>query len=119
MTLKPRKNSAPRPTVKFYDVKSKIFSKSAKNTSSEELPDDDDDDSWLDEAREVYESVQELDAEKSSPIDLASKHLKTFLSYTKPEDGSGIEALPLHADKPKFAVAPFPVEDDNDFSMEF
>jgi hypothetical protein len=52
---------------------------------------------------------------------LASKHLKTFLAYTKPEDESlsGIEALPLHADKFATGSAHIHVEDDNDFSMEF
>ena len=45
LSFKPRKNSAPKPSVKFYDVKSKIFSKKAKKASSEDLPDDDEDDS--------------------------------------------------------------------------
>lgn len=117
LTFKPRKNSAPRPTVKFYDVKSKIFSKSAKKSSSEDLPDDDEDDSWLDEPREAYISVRELDAEKSSPINLASKYLTTFLANTK--DDSGIETLPLHANEPGPKLVPVPVQDDNDFSMEF
>jgi hypothetical protein len=118
LTFKPRKNSAPRPTVKFYDVKSKIFSKTAKKGSSEDLPDDDEDDSWLDEPQEVYDSVQELDAEKSSPINLASKYLTTFLAHTKDDSDSGIK-MPLHANKPKIAPVPASVQDDNDFSMEF
>jgi hypothetical protein len=118
LTFKPRKNSAPKPAVKFYDVKSKIFSKSAKKGSSEDLPDDDEDDSWLDEPQEVYDSVQELDAEKSSPINLASKYLTTFLAHTK--DDSGINHdMSLHANKPKVAPVPASVQDDNDFSMEF
>jgi hypothetical protein len=104
------------PAVKFYDVKSRIFSKSAKKGSSEDLPDDDEDDSWLDEPQEVYDSVQVLDAEKSSPINLASKYLTTFLASTK--DDSGIE-MPLHANKPKVAPVAGSVQDDNDFSMEF
>jgi len=94
---KPRKNSAPKPAVKFYDVKN---------------------DSWLDEPQEVYDSVQELDAEKSSPINLASKYLTTFLAHTK--DDSGINHdMSLHANKPKVAPVPASVQDDNDFSMEF
>ena len=117
MIFKPRKNSATRPTVKFYDVKSKIFSKSAKKVTSEDSPDDDEDDSWLDEPQEAYDSVQELDAEKSSPINLASKYLATFLAHTK--DDSGIEALPLHDNEPEVATVQVPVQDDNDFSMEF
>jgi hypothetical protein len=63
----------------------------------------------------VYNSVQKLDAEKSSPINLASKYLTTFLAYTK--DDTGIEELPLHANESK--DAPVPVQNDNDFSMEF
>ena len=125
LTLKPRNNSAPRPTVKFYDIKSKIFSKeskpAAKKGSSEDWPDDDEEDSWLDEPQEIYNSVQELDAENSSPINLASKYLTTFLANTK--DDSGIDALPpsLHdnLNKPTGNVAPDSVQDDNDFSMEF
>lgn len=115
LSFKPRKDSAPRPAVKFYDVKSRIFS---KKSSSEDLPDDDEDDSWLDEPQEVYDSVRKLDAEKSSPINLASKFLTTFLANTK--DNSGNEALPpsLHDNKVP-NVAPIPVQDDNDFSMEF
>ena len=77
LSFKPSNNSAPRPTVKFYNVKRKIFSKTAKKASSEDLPDDDEDDSWLDEPREAYDSDQELDAEKSSPINLVSKYLTT------------------------------------------
>jgi hypothetical protein len=111
LTFKQRKNSAPRPTVKFYDVKSRIFSKPAKKNSSEDLPDDDEDDSWLDEPQEVYNSVQELDAENSSPIDLASKYLATFLANTKDD---GIDALPpsLHDNLRNVGPQAVSVQDD-------
>ena len=59
------------------------------------------------------------DAENSSPINLASKYLTTFLANTK--DDSGIDALPpsLHdnLNKPTGNVAPDSVQDDNDFSV--
>ena len=116
LSFKPRKNSAPKPSVKFYDVKSKIFSKKAKKASSEDLPDDDEDDSWLDEPQEAYDSVQELDAEKSSPINLASKYLTTFLAHTKEDDS---EALPLCGNDVQVPVPVVQLKDDNDFSMEF
>ncbi|KDR75453.1 hypothetical protein GALMADRAFT_140951 [Galerina marginata CBS 339.88] len=114
---KPCKNSAPKPMVKFYDVKSRIFLKSAKKASSEDLPDDDEDDTWLDEPQDdVYDSVWELDAEKSSPINLASKHLAMFLADAK-ESSATTEGLHFNVNKPEAISAA--VQDDNDFSMVF
>jgi hypothetical protein len=95
--------------VEFSD-RQKVF----LSSEDSDLPDDDEEDSWLDEPQEAYNSAQELYAEKSSPINLASKYLTTFLANTKDD-----EALPLHVNKPKAATVPVPVEDDNDFSMEF
>ena len=115
LNIKPRKNATPRPAVKFYDVKSRIFSKSAKKDSADELPDDDEDDSWLDEPQELYDTAQELEAEKLSPINLASKYLATFLADT---EDSSVTHMPLNVNKPQAASAI--IRDDNDFSlMEF
>jgi hypothetical protein len=107
---KARKNSTPRPTVKFYDVKSKIFSKCLPKDSK--LPDDDEDDSWLDEEPERYGSVRVLDAETSSPINPASKYLATFLANE--EEKATADVLPED-----IKVQGVTAVDDNDFSMNF
>jgi hypothetical protein len=112
---KARKNSTPRPTVKFYDIKSKIFSKTPPVESG--LPDDDEDDSWLDEAPEKHGVAHVLDAETSSPIDPASRYLTTFLGNEKETRISDIIS-----DKNQKATGTqvTTVEDnDNDFSMNF
>jgi hypothetical protein len=80
------------------------------------LPDDDEDDSWLDEPQEVdYHSAQELEAESTSPINLASKHLASFLADSPDH---------LNSVTPQSTAKPGPhaatdAQDDNDFSMEF
>ena len=119
LNFKPRKNSTPRPAVKFYDVKSKIFSKSGnlKKDRDSELPDDDEDDSWLDEQQEtMYDSAQELEAELTSPINLASTHLASFLADSPIDINSETQVLPA---KPQAAASATVAEDNNDFSMEF
>jgi hypothetical protein len=113
--FKARKNSTPRPTVKFYDVKSKIFSKTSLKGSK--LPDDDEDDSWLDEESERHDSVQVLDAETTSPINPASKYLATFLA--EEEEKSTADVLPDEGKKVNNIQAPTKVGEDNDFSMDF
>lgn len=95
--------------MKFYDVKSKIFTKKAPKES--ELLNDDEDDTWLDEPADVYPSETFLKAEASSPIDLAaSVHLRTFLADDKPASVSD--------HRMNGASQPAPL-DDNDFSMDF
>lgn len=97
--------------MKFYDVKSKIFTKKAPKES--ELPDDDEDDTWLDEPADIYPSELFLKAQASSPIDLAaSMHLRTFLADDKPDSVS---------DHPNMDGVSHPTSplDDNDFSMDF
>ncbi|KAF8914403.1 hypothetical protein CPB84DRAFT_1841112 [Gymnopilus junonius] len=76
---KARKHSKPRPTVKFYDVKSKIFWTTDTSDSPKVL--DDEDDSWLDEKAESHPTAQSLGAEtnRSSPVNLQSSMLATFL----------------------------------------
>lgn len=117
--LKPRNSSTPRPTVKFYDIKSKIFSKSGgKKDSASELPDDDEDDSWLDEPPDVvYNSAQDLEAATSSPINLASSHLASFLANSPLATDSNSESVTQSTAKPQAAATI--AQDDNDFSMEF
>ena len=115
LLFKARKNSTPRPTVKFYDVKSKIFSKTSLKGSK--LPDDDEDDSWLDEESERHDSVQVLDAETTSPINPASKYLATFLA--EEEEKSTADVLPDEGKKVNNIQAPTKVGEDNDFSMDF
>ena len=119
--FKPRKNSTPRPTVKFYDVKSKIFSKKDA-TNHGQLPDDDEDDSWLDEPEEaVYDSAQELEAESTSPINLASQHLASFLADDSPDtsnSNSGSSQNTATGNLKPHAAATI-AQEDNDFSMEF
>ena len=117
--LKARKNSTPRPTVKFYDVKSKIFSKTPPKGSK--FPDDDEDDegdSWLDEEPELYSSVQVLDAETSSSINPASKYLATFLANKEEQSMADVIPEEIKDRKVKGPGATV-VRDDNDFSMDF
>ena len=103
----------PKPTVKFYYVKSRIFSKTSPAESG--LPDDDEDDSWLDEAPEKHGLAQILDAETSSPVDPASKYLTTFLGNKKETPISDI--IPDKDQKDTQVTTT--VGNDNDFSMNF
>jgi hypothetical protein len=73
----------------------------------------------LDKPGDVYDSVQELDAEKSSPINLASKYLATFLADTKDDYQAGSDTLPLNFKANKLEAATTTIQDDNDFSIEF
>ena len=98
--------------MKFYDVKSKIFTKKAPKESELLDDDDDEDDTWLDEPADIYPSENFLKAEASSPIDLAaSMHLRTFLADDKPASVSD-----HHTDGVSLPTSPL---DDNDFSMDF
>ena len=118
--FKARKHSTPRPTVKFYDVKSKIFSKTLPKGSK--LPDDDEDDagdSWLDEEPELYSAVRVLDADTSSPINPASKYLATFLANEEEQSTAEVSSEEIKDKKVQAVQGATGVQDDNDFSMDF
>ena len=112
-----RNHSTTRPTVKFYNVKEKIFSK--KNSAeAEKLRDDEDDDGWLDEPAESFESATLLEAETSSFLDLNSKHLTTFLADTK-DKASNNTVTTTGSQGPKKSSQSVNAPDDNDFSINF
>ena len=88
-----------------------------KKDRDSKLPDDDKDDSWLDEQQEtMYDSAQELKAKSTSPINLASTHLASFLADSPTDINSETQVLPA---KPQAAASATIAEDDNDFLMEF
>ncbi|KAF8910582.1 hypothetical protein CPB84DRAFT_1842574 [Gymnopilus junonius] len=114
---KAHKHSKPRPTVKFYDVKSKIFWTTDTSDSPKVL--DDEDNSWLDEKAESHPTAQSLGAEtnRSSPVNLQSSMLATFLVDEKPKS----EGHNKSKSKPVLAPgdAPSANLDDNNFLMLF
>ena len=80
------------------------------------MPDDDEDDSWLDEPQEAsYKPAQKLDAESTSSINLASRHLASFLADSPVTDIS-MTQVPSQSTAESQSTD---TQDDNDFSMEF
>ncbi|KAF9546815.1 hypothetical protein CPC08DRAFT_729838 [Agrocybe pediades] len=85
-----RKNSTPRPTVKFFNIKDQLFN--PKNKKQElDVPEDDIDDSWLDTPAETYPTARALDVESQScPINLrppAPGVMKALSEVEKRETG--------------------------------
>ncbi|KAF9475198.1 hypothetical protein BDN70DRAFT_957800 [Pholiota conissans] len=112
---KSRKHAVPKPTVKFYDIKSKIFNSTSDRSESDLLLDDEDD-AWLDEPLDPNVknlTAERLDAESNSAINLQSKTLSTFLSLY----GDNLQAEDNKDLVNATQVEPNP--DDNDFSMSF
>ena len=99
------------PTVKFYNVKSKIFTKKAAKES--DLLNDNKDATWLDEPADMYPSEMFLKAVASSPIDLAaSVHLRTFLADDK------LAIASEHVMKAAQISQPSAALNNNNFSMD-
>ena len=113
-----RKYSTTRPTVKFYNLKEKIFSKK-KSSESEKLLDDEDDDAWLNEPAEKYEPAVLLEAEQSSFLDLNSKHLTTYLANTKDKASNHTTITSQGLKKRSQPASVVNPPDDNDFSINF
>jgi hypothetical protein len=103
---KARLHANSKPSVKFFDIKNRFFS---KTDSKLEKPDDDEDDSWLDEPT-LETFVPELSLEVSQAVNLSSHCLATVLS----EEHSG--NTPDAAPNPSVALRE--PELDDDFSME-
>ena len=115
-SLKARKNSKSRPTVKFCNVKSRIF-RTSSTANSPKAPWNDDDDSWLDESPESHPLARSLTAESNDfcPVNLRSSLLVTFLLDEKPkaenDRGPVLKQKPLLASGNGHSHGP----DDNDF----
>ncbi|PPQ82630.1 hypothetical protein CVT26_001386 [Gymnopilus dilepis] len=103
--LEARKHSTPRPTVKFYDVKSKILRTSGVTPESERL-----------QTGKGTQSGRQ-DASENS-INLRSKYLSNFLASEKEaekkKDGEGKAAQSATPSKQGEGDG-----EDNDFSMDF
>ena len=109
------------PTVKFFDVKGKIFQKSSVSEQDSLNEIDDRSDAWLDEPLEhdVIPSTV-LDATVDSPVNLNSKLLSSFLSNERTEPTKpGKETGPLPSEHAPSTTGGTAVLDDNDFSLDF
>ena len=108
-----RLHARSKPSVKFFDIKNRFFSKSGAATN--ENPDDDEDDSWLDEPNvKVFPPEGSLDV--SPNIDLSSQCLAASLSE---EPSSRDTPNPQPNPRPQLEEAHGePSELDNDFSMD-
>ena len=103
-----RSHARSKPSVKFFDIKNRFFSKSG--SAATENPDDDEDDSWLDEPSiEVFPPEDSLDV--SPNVDLSSQCLAAALSEEPSGNLSDLTAQPNH---PEEALG----ELDDDFSMD-
>jgi hypothetical protein len=108
LSSKARLHANSKPSVKFFDIKNRFFSKS--DSKLDENPDDDEDDSWLDEPNlETFHPEHSL--EVSPTIDLSSRCLAAALSDEPSSDTSVVAPNPLEA-------LGEPTDLDNDFSME-
>lgn len=105
--MQSRLHARSKPSLKFFDIKKRFFSKSG---SGDDNPDDDEDDSWLDELDiEVFPPEGSLHV--SSNIDLSSRCLAAALSEEP------IENI-IESSQPNPQEAPGePSEQDDDFSM--
>jgi hypothetical protein len=105
---KARLHANSKPSVKFFDIKNRFFSKS--DIKFKENPDDDEDDSWLDEPN-LETFVPELSLAGSQAVNLSSDCLATVLS--EEPSGNASEAAPNLPE-----ALGEPSELDEDFSME-
>ncbi|KAF8808808.1 hypothetical protein BYT27DRAFT_7222703 [Phlegmacium glaucopus] len=120
MEKKAHKHTTPRPTVRFYGVKGKIFNSKASTKKTDKVLDDEDD-SWLNEPCEEIPPAWALDAETTSPIDATSKLLATFLADEKDHSmgSKSSENLMVLTTVNAAQNGQQVILNDNDFSMEF
>ena len=106
-----RLHARSKPSIKFFDIKNRFFSKSS---NADETPDDDEDDSWLDEPDlqvEVFPSKASLDV--SSNVDLLSQCLAAALSEEPTGDNITKSSQPNSQ-----ALGELSGEHDDNFSMD-
>ena len=104
-----RLHAKSKPSVKFFDIKNRFFSKSG---NADENPDDDEDDSWLD-VPDINVFPPEDSLHVSSNINLSSQCLAAALSE---EPIGNMTASETSQPNPQEAPGE-PSELDDDFSM--
>jgi len=110
-----RNKAVLHPTIKFYDLKSKLFPTSRSPTPEDpeaDLQIDEEDDSWLDlDNNEVH---PESTLKASSYISLKSLELATFLADDKPNRASIVNPDNAAGNATMMATS---LDNDNDFSI--